>query len=304
MADTTILITTRNRPEDIVLTVSNLLPFIDKGVQLLIYDDASFQRVEDLLPSHQNIIIYREEIPSGYLKARNFLMSVVKSSFAVIIDDDAHFLLLDFEEKVENHFNNNPRCGAITFRIYWGHKPPEDLCSKSKFSRVRSFVGCGHAFRLTAWRDIKSYPEWYLFYGEEEYASLKLFKKNWQVHYLPQVLVQHRVNNKERAKNEDYGYRIRRSLSAGWYNYFLFAPFRLLVRRVSYSAFHFINSKVLNGKFSNTRIFLLSVADIFLNFKKILKNRKPLTLEEFSEYESIGRPTIYWTPESDSSRIN
>jgi hypothetical protein len=37
---------------------------------------------------------------------------------------------------------------------------------------VKSFVGCGHAWRMKAWHEIPNYPEWFEFYGEENYASL------------------------------------------------------------------------------------------------------------------------------------
>jgi hypothetical protein len=42
---------------------------------------------------------------------------------------------------------------------------------------LQSFVGCGHVWRMDAWRTIENYPEWFYFYGEEDFASYLLFKK-------------------------------------------------------------------------------------------------------------------------------
>jgi hypothetical protein len=68
---------------------------------------------------------------------------------------------------------------------------------------------------MDAWRSIANYPEWFEFYGEEDLFYL-LFKNNWSIQYVPDILVQHRVNLKDRKNDLDYSC-VYKDLTSGWY---------------------------------------------------------------------------------------
>jgi hypothetical protein len=65
---------------------------------------------------------------------------------------------------------------------------------------MKSFAGGAHAWRMSAWRQIPDYPSWFIFHGEEDFAAYEMFKKRLEIHYLPSVLVHHRVDLKARKK--------------------------------------------------------------------------------------------------------
>ena len=88
---------------------------------------------------------------------------------------------------------------------------------------------------MDAWRSIPNYPEWFKFYGEENFASFQLFKKGWEIHYLPNILINHRVENIQRQKNDDFYIRRVNALKADWLNIMLFYPFRSAFRLILYS---------------------------------------------------------------------
>src|SRR5690606_9831460 len=112
----------------------------------------------------------------------------------------------------EDWFLSHNDCAVIGFRIYWGKKEPIRKTTYQQPYRVQGFVGCGHAWRMAAWHLIPDYPEWFQFYGEEDFASWHLFLANWSVDFVPGILIQHRVDLKERKKQEDYKTRLRRAL--------------------------------------------------------------------------------------------
>lgn len=294
-----IFITTKNRKKDLVYTLDKLSETVQKkDVNCFIFDDGSddgsFNEIKEKFP---NIEIQRNEISKGYIYCRNRMLNEADADFAISLDDDAHFISNNSIEIIENHFVNNPKCGLIAFRIFWNLEEPKKIDTQDKINQVKSFVGCGHAWRMSAWRDIPNYPEWFQFYGEESFASLQLFKKKWEVHYVPEILIQHRVDLKQRAKQKsEFSYRYRRSLRAGWYNIFLFYPIFKIPYFFCYSMLMQLK-KVFKGNFKILKPLFLASIDLIKNFKTIKKNRNPLSEQEFADYRRLKEPKIYWNPE-------
>ena len=145
----------------------------------------------------------------------NLLLATTTAQYAISLDDDAHFLTENPLEAIANYFSTNPLCGLLGFRIFWGVTEPTITFTDQIPIRVKGFVGCAHVWRMDAWSKIPNYPEWFVFYGEEDFASYHLFKKNIEIHYLPSVLVHHRVDIKARKNNADYSLRLRRQFGFG-----------------------------------------------------------------------------------------
>lgn len=167
------LITTKNRLEDLKITLQHLTSLLSiEMVECLVYDDASTDGTFDYLKSHfPNLILFRNEKSLGLIHNRNVLLNNCSGDFAISLDDDAHFLSENVVDNYENYFENHPKWGVIACRIFWGKTAPISIATKELAQKVKGFVGCGHVWNLKAWRDIPNYPEWFVFYGEEEFAS-------------------------------------------------------------------------------------------------------------------------------------
>jgi glycosyltransferase involved in cell wall biosynthesis len=295
-----ILITTKNRKDDLAFTLAKIQSLLlNDDVKCIICDDGSSDGTAFFLQSHYPEIQLIQNIKSrGLIYSRNRLLDLVTTEFAISLDDDAHFIsekpLLFFK----SHFDANLSCGLIALRIFWGARTPIDIVSNDDITRVQGFVGCGHVWRMKAWRDIPDYPNWFVFYGEEDFASYQLFKKKWQIHYLPTVLVHHRVDIKARKKNADYTIRLRRSLRAGWYLFFLFYPIRIIPRKLAYSIWMQLKLKVFKGDFKALQVLILALLDLVLKIPKIIKNSNRLSSEEYEEYLKISDTKIYWQSEN------
>jgi GT2 family glycosyltransferase len=182
----------------------------------------------------------------------------------------------------------------LALRIFWGLEEPVTIISNEKSQQVQGFVGCGHVWRMKAWRTIPNYPEWFVFYGEENFASYQLFKKNWKVHYLPEVLVNHRVDVKLRKNNADYTIRLRRSLRSGWYLFFLFYPIGTIPIKMANSLWIQFKNKVFKGDFKAMQAILLALLDLIWNMPRIIKNSNRLTQKEYQEYNQLPGTKLYW----------
>jgi len=192
----------------------------------------------------------------------------------------------------------HPNCGLLALRIYWGLEEPKTTGTDAKSEQVQGFVGCAHVWRMQAWRAIPDYPEWFVFYGEENFASFQLFKKEWEIHYLPEVLVHHRVDFKARKKNNDYVQRQRRSLRSGWYLFFLFYPLKFIPQKMAYSLWIQFKYKVFKGDFKALQAIVLALFDLIWNIPSIIKNSNRLTQNEYESYNQLAETKLYWQPEN------
>lgn len=293
-----ILITTKNRKDDLAFTLHKIrFLFKQSNLECVVYDDGSIDgTLEFLKMNYPEIILYSNKSSKGYLYCRNKMLNETSADFAISLDDDAHFITEGIVDIIQSYFNENPRAALLGFRIYWDKQLPNSEISNDKPIQVKSYVGCAHVWRMNAWRDIPNYPEWFVFYGEENFASYQLFKKNWEVHYLPDVLVNHRVNVIERKNNADYSLRLQRSLQSGWYLYFLFYPISVIPRKFLYSIWIQLKLKVFKGDFKALKALLLAIMNLLINIPNIVKHANRLTLKEYNLYQQLEETKIYWKP--------
>jgi glycosyltransferase involved in cell wall biosynthesis len=294
-----VLITTKNRKTDLAFTLNKIRCMLqENNVECVVFDDGStdgtYEYVKENFPLVQ---LYRNAVSKGYLFCRNKMLNETKATFAISLDDDAHFVTDNSLKIIKDYFDSNANCGLVALRIFWGLQEPDSIFSAEESQRVKGFVGCGHVWRMKAWHDISHYPEWFVFYGEEDFASYQLFKKNWTVNYLAEVLVNHRVDVKSRRNNSDYGIRLRRSLRSGWYLYFLFYPIILIPKKMGYSIWIQLKLKVFKGDFIALKAIILAIFDLVWATPKIIRDSNRLSLQEYDAYHKIPNTKIYWKPE-------
>ncbi len=298
-----ILITTKNRLDDLKITLRKIKPLIDNDtVECIICDDGSTDGTFKYLSEHYpEIDVFRHETSKGLIYSRNQLLKKTKAQYAISLDDDANFLTDNILINIENYFLNNSKCAVLALRVFWGLEPPATILSKEKSERVSGFVGCGHVWRMEAWRDIPEYPSWFIFYGEEDFAAFQLYKKNWEIWYAPEILVHHRVNILKRKHQKDYRLRLRRSLRSGWYLYMLFYPKSLIFKHWASSVFSQLKRKVFKGDIKAFVALMQAMGDVCINLPKLFKNCNRLTAKEYKEFIKLPQAKIYWKPINEDS---
>lgn len=294
-----ILISTKNRKSDLVFTLDKINYLIQKNeVECVVFDDGStdgtYEYIKENFPK---IRLQRNAVSKGYIYCRNKMLNETKANYAISLDDDAHFVTKNPLESIQNFFETNPKCGLLALRIFWGLDEPITSASNDKPTQVQGFVGCAHVWRMKAWRAIPNYPEWFIFYGEENFASFQMFKKNWKVYYLPEVLVNHRVEVKSRKNNADYTTRLRYSLRSSWYLLFLFYPLSVIPRLITYSIWMQFK-KVFKGDFKVLQALVLALLDLVFAIPTILKNSNRFTQKEYVDYNRLPETKIYWKIEN------
>lgn len=294
-----ILITTKNRLKDLKFTLQRISYLIGrKDVECIICDDGSSDDTSGFIrKKYPGIRLIKNERSRGLIYSRNRLLNLTTAKYAVSLDDDAHFITENPLEIIEQQFLKNPNIGVLAFRIFWRKKISTSILCNDKTERVKGFVGCGHVWNMEAWRSIPDYPAWFIFYGEEEFAAFQLFKSNWQISYVPDIFVQHRVDIKSRKGDKDYRVRLRRSLRSGWYLYMLFYPWSHIPKRFLYTLWMQLKLKVFKGDIKALLAIFQAFFDLIINLPRLLKSSNRLTKEEFKAYSQLPDTKLYWTPE-------
>lgn len=296
-----ILISTKNRLEDLQLTLQKISHLLQReDVECIIFDDGSTDNTSEFLKEeYQNIHLLRNDKSKGYIYNRNYLLNNCKGNYAISLDDDACFITENCLEIIENHFENNENCGIIACRIFWNKEEPLLIQTNEVVQKVSGFVGCGHIWNMEAWKKTPNYPEWFEFYGEEDFASFQLLKKGFEIHYVPEILVHHRVNVSARKKDKDYQIRRRRSLRAGWYNYFIFYPISIIPKKMLYSIWQQLKNHTFKGNFKATLAMFQALFDVVVNIPNFIKSSNRLSIQEFKEYSNLPKAKIYWHPNNE-----
>jgi glycosyltransferase involved in cell wall biosynthesis len=294
-----ILITTKNRLTDLVFTLEKIQYLLDReDVVCLICDDGSTDGTAPYLQTHYpEIRLIQNAKSQGLIYSRNRLLSLVTTEFAISLDDDLHFITQNPLKIISDFFNHHSDAAVVSFRIFWDKMEPKTTETLDKAMTMQSYAGGAHAFRMKVWNEIPNYPAWFIFYGEENFASYQLFKRNWQVYYLPEILVNHRVDINARKQHKDYIERQRRSLRAGWYLFFLFYPLKTIPRKMMYSLWIQFKSKVFQGDFKALLAIVFALLDLVWNIPKIIKNSNRLTQKEYESYNQLAETKLYWKPE-------
>lgn len=294
-----ILITTKNRLEDLKHTLNQMSYLFKKdNVECMVCDDGSSDGTYDFIEAeYKDIKLLKNNKSKGLIFSRNRLLNLTQADYAVTLDDDAHIVSNHPLEIIEDFFLNHNKCAVIASRIFWGNELPKNTSHSLKNVRVKGFVGCGHVWRMAAWRSIPNYPDWFVFYGEEEFAGYQLFKTQWEIWYVPNLFVHHRVEVKSRKKDKDYSVRLRRALRAGWYLYFIFYPLHLIPKKFLYTLWMQLKLKVFKGDFKALKAIILAMLDIIFNSPKYLSNYR-LTNKEYKAYLELEETKIYWKPKT------
>lgn len=307
MNKTTILIPTKDKLEDLKVTLDSLSDIIlSNKVDCIICDDGSNSNnsIEFVNKNYPMILVLKNKKSKGIHFTRNLMFSKVKTPYALCLDDDVSLITKDVLALIEFYFENNTRCGIIAFRIYWNKIYPKITLCDEKNTPVKSFGAGACACRMSYLNKIPKFLDWFVFYGEEDFAAMHLFKKGWEVHYVPEILVQHRVDIKTRKKDKDYKLRLRRSLRSGWYLYLLFYPLKLIPKRFIYTFWMQIKLKVFKGDGQALLAIIQAMWDVVFNLPRLIKNANRFTNAEFLHYQQLPEAKLYWKPSNNDNNSN
>jgi len=205
-----IVMPTRNRVEELLVTIEKMTALGFKQSSIYIADDCSVDRTYDTISKkYPEIHLYRNEKPAGQLNSRNFLFSVVETPFILSLDDDSHIRSLDDLSEAMQVLENSEDIGIFGFKAYEQLKEPP-LKEELPVDRndARTFIACGCLIKKSLLDKIGIYTNpVFGFYCEEIDCSVRAYKAGFRTVTQKNLVVHHRVDRNFRTmpKKTDIG---------------------------------------------------------------------------------------------------
>lgn len=190
--DLTIVIPTRNRPEILARTLSELKDGGFGDWPLLIYDDASddSEAVAGVLRTWPNVKLLKGEVRAGQACGRNRLLKAVNSEYALFLDDDCWpenkipLLKAFVEMKSEGYGVASFQYRSLsTGRLDFEDRPRERIAT--------SFLGGGCIFHAEKILEIGGYRESFVYGYEEPELAMRLNLAGITIGCFPEVILSH-----------------------------------------------------------------------------------------------------------------
>jgi GT2 family glycosyltransferase len=189
----TIMITTRNRPDDLAFTLEKLISLELAYLPLIIVDDASDVLIvsDQLANKFPRIKIVRNDVQRGLISNRNEMASLSATPYVLSLDDDSCFRNAPDLQGAVEYLARHPRVAALQFNnvdINFG----EEAVTGSEPYRVQTYTGCGHLLKRSVFLEMGGYRADFVHMGEEVEFCRKAWKAGLEVHMYPKIIVDHR----------------------------------------------------------------------------------------------------------------
>jgi GT2 family glycosyltransferase len=224
-----LLIVTRNRPEELVITLDKLFKLIDlKRDEVLVFID-SCEKTESLIEQYPWVHWECSSICLGASPARNALYKKAKGTVFIGLDDDAHPLSTDFIVQIQSIFNEDKKIGIIAFQEVRGvflndQEALQMAAPKVERYLTNDFVGCGFAIRREVYNQTNGFPVWMDIYGEESCVGIEVLDLGYEIYYDNTIVVNHRVDRLQRIHLGRNYFRFEKQLKNTIYYYLVYFP--------------------------------------------------------------------------------
>jgi glycosyltransferase involved in cell wall biosynthesis len=179
----TVVITTKNRKEDLAKCLASILTQT-VPLQILVIDDGSTDGTAELVRQEfPRVELHRSENSSGYIVQRNRAAGLAETPFIFSMDDDAIFSSPRVVEQTLRDFDN-PRIGAVAIPFVDVNTSPEVKQQAPDAGGVYaaySFIGTAHALRKDLFLGLGGYRELLVHQSEEEDYSIRLLNAGYIV---------------------------------------------------------------------------------------------------------------------------
>lgn len=277
--ETSILIVSKNRKDDLRRTLSILEKYIDKSKhEILVFLDGCTDNSSELQLSFPWVNWQSVEKNLGASKARNVLYKEAKGKILIGFDDDAHPLNIDFIERVHSIFDDNEKLGVIAFKEVKGiFSSDEDALKTIETSEkyyCREFIGCGFAIKKEVYMATNGFPVWVDIYGEEACVSLEVLSAGYCILFTTEVSVNHRVDKEKRVKEGNNYFRFQKQLKNATFYYLVY--YKKPLKKIGKLYYHNFNKYgVKNIKYF---IYLFKVlVESMVKTPWVLQFRKPVS---------------------------
>ena len=215
----TVVITTKNRKDDLVKSIASVLNQTSNPKVLVIDDgstDGTSELVRRLFPQ---VLIDRSENSLGLIVQRNRAARMVDTPILFSIDDDAVFSTPDVLSATLREFDH-PRVGAVAIPFVDVNRSPsvhQRAPQAGGIYAAYSFIGTAHALRRDIFLTLGGYREILIHQGEEEDYCARMLQAGYVTRCGTADPIHHFESPKRSWTRMDY-YGARNKVLYAWHN--------------------------------------------------------------------------------------
>ncbi len=183
----------------------------DNLTKILVIDDCSQENFPEILSNKVQIIHNLKNL--GYVSSVNIGVSNLKDDVVIVLDSDA-YPLMDLTPSIAHLFVNNPKLGAVGFKLVDENGNPTGSYSSepnviglllgqkleswclSWFSQEKEVPlclhSCGMAIRRIAFEEVGGFDEDFDFLDADIDFSMKLRDAGWHIQFEPSLIAFHK----------------------------------------------------------------------------------------------------------------
>lgn len=288
----TILIVTRNRPKELVITLDKLSCLLDLSLhEVLVFIDGCAQTAS-LVEQYPWVHWECSSISLGASPARNALYKKAKGSIFIGLDDDAHPLSPHFIAQTQSIFHKDKKVGIVAFQEVRGVFLNDEAALQKAAPKVErystnDFVGCGFAISQEVYNQTNGFPIWLDIYGEESCLGIEVLDLGYEIRYDNTIIVNHRVDREQRINQGRNYFRFEKQLKNSIYYYLVYFPNPFL--KIAKLLFHNFRKYGLANRIY-FQLFWKSLFCVLKEFSQVIKFRKPVqqsTLQKMNNLRGI-----------------
>ncbi|MFQ3240261.1 MAG: GT2 family glycosyltransferase [Olleya marilimosa] len=282
------LIVTKNRPEDLALTLKKLKSLMNFSIHevLVFIDGCSKTETITIDFDWVNWTVSKKSISAS--PARHILYKKAQGDLFVGLDDDAHPLSQNFISTIQARFSTNNNIGIIAFQEVRGvFISDEEALQQSKSIEcyyTNDFIGCGFAIKKEVYTATNGFPVWIDIYGEEPALALEVLDLGYQIIYDPRIIVNHRIDIEKRKLQGRNYFRFERQLNNAIRYYLVYYP--KPIKKVLKTLLHNFKKYALTD-IRYFKSFITVVFKVIINLFKILKFRQPVKQETIEKKQRL-----------------
>lgn len=189
---TAIIITTRNRLDDLTTTLETLLEMGLARLPIYIIDDASETAIASLpvLAAFEALTLIRNDEARGLIVNRNTLARIAKEDILISLDDDSCFASPPDLKALSSYFVEHPRVCAVEFDNI--DPPAECGTAVPNGACVQMYTGFGHAIDRHKFLSLGGYRDFFFHMCEERDFGQRAWTAGFEVHKYRAITVLHR----------------------------------------------------------------------------------------------------------------
>ena len=234
-ASATVVITTKNRKEDLRNAITSALSQSARP-EVIVIDDGSSDGTSDMVHAEfPQARVYRVEVSLGLIRQRNRGAQLATGDVIFSIDDDAAFSSPHVVSQTLAEFDD-PRVGAVAIPFVNVNQDPRVMQRAPEESGVfvtNTYIGTAHAVRRDLFNRLGGYRGHLIHQGEESDFCIRLLSAGYVVRLGRADVIHHFESPRRNLKRMDY-YGRRNDVLFAWHNVpWPYFPIHLLATTVN-----------------------------------------------------------------------